>query len=362
MRRVAYAGVAATVIALLSVRCAPSGDSRVRGNSPEPDVVSAPDVGPGITDSGVDGPGAEGLPDACSVMVPSEGCVHPTVNASCDGGWCFIPKGCFVMGSPPCEWGRGAYSENENETRLTHDFWIKQTEVTQADWTAVGLPNPSGIADSGRGDCDAGDCPLGNVSWYEALAFANQLSARDGLAACYTLTACNGAVGAGMACSDAGASVASLYECAGYRLPTEAEWEYAARAGTRTAFYSGEVTPQASRTDCFPDTTLDQIAWYCANTPTRTQPVGKKVPNAWGLYDMSGNAFELVTDPFRGNGYGTVPRTDPGAQLESDPFAVWRGGQAFVWSSLARSAHRHGPIPRSARAPGTGFRLVRKAD
>ncbi|MBK6693074.1 MAG: formylglycine-generating enzyme family protein [Myxococcales bacterium] len=269
------------------------------------------------------------------------------------------------MGSPPCEWGRGAYSENENQTTLTHDFWMKQTEVTQAEWTAQGLPNPSATLDSGFGDCLDARCPVGNLTWFEALAFANKMSSTNALPECYSLNGCTGTLGTGMTCASAQSVEASLYACKGYRIPSEAEWEYAARAGTRSAFYAGGIAPLANTTDCEADPVLESIAWFCGipDAGRTTHPVGLKLPNAWGLFDMSGNAIEPVSDPFEGLGYGSAARTDPFSRIalaDASPTVPWRGGLAWTWSNLARSANRY--QAGLGRGPGGGLRLVRRGD
>jgi formylglycine-generating enzyme required for sulfatase activity len=119
-----------------------------------------------------------------------------------------------------------------------------------------------------------------------------------------------------MLCNVARSVKDSIYDCRGYRLPTGAEWEYAARAGTKTAFFTGDIARGAEQS-CDGDADLNSSAWYCANAGGYTHPVGGKQPNGWGLYDILGNAFEWVGSlgpP--GDGYGEGPYRDHGAALD----------------------------------------------
>ncbi len=298
--------------------------------------------------------------DAQAEAGPSA-CVHPDVVADCHDGWCRIPAGCFVMGSPPGEYGRGKYSETQVQVTLTHPFLMQQHEMTQAEWTALGYDNPS-TAKPYLVDCQQPDCPVGNVNYFEALDFANSLSDAEGLPDCYAFQDCHEDARWGMVCNRVWTAAPSVYECDGYRLPTEAEWEYAARAGTTTTFYSGDITRDGPipTADCVVDPNLEPIAWYCANsgTPPSTHPVMQKLPNGWGLYDMLGNAGEWVNDRFKGLGYGTEPLVDPDGLPSWDALNMTRGCVANAWPSLCRVAY-HMVAPPDSRDAGVGFRLVR---
>jgi hypothetical protein len=168
--------------------------------------------------------------DACKrVLEPSADCIHPAIAQDCDGGWCQIPHGCFIMGSPPCEFGRGLYDEDQVQVTLTRDFEMQQTEMTQAQWVALGFPNPSRQIEAGTpvydggppepssyGDCLEPTCPVGNVALEEAMAAANQLSEQAALPSCYSLSGCTGAVGDGFACTSRGLTTATTYDCLGH--------------------------------------------------------------------------------------------------------------------------------------------------
>ncbi|MBI4705436.1 MAG: formylglycine-generating enzyme family protein [Deltaproteobacteria bacterium] len=300
---------------------------------------------------------------ACSreptgTLATSSGGGAGPIAADCHDGWCRIPPGTFVMGSPEAEWGRGLKSEDQVEVTFTRGFLIQQHEMTQREWTAHDLPNPSGLMENGTGDCLDPDCPVGNVTWFEAVAFANVLSQAEGLPTCYELEGCSAKLGEGMTCETAKLTASTLYECKGYRLPTEAEWEYAVRAGTTTAFYSGDITVYPNKSDCNPDPNLEASGWYCYTAGTRTHPVGQRKPNGWGLYDMSGNAFEWVHDHYTPSGYGEGPLTDPDGEVVLDNDRVFRGGGFNVWATTCRSADRLSGSWND-RGPGLGFRLVR---
>jgi len=211
----------------------------------------------------------------------------------------WIPPGTFMMGSPEAEPGR---RENEKQHRvtLTKGFHMQTTEVTGDQWKAV-------MGDKGRADYwECGNCPAIEVSWGTAQDFIKKLNELEG-----------------------GSS---------YRLPTEAEWEYAARAGSTTRFSFGDD-----------DGKLGDYAWYSSNSDRGPHPVGEKSPNAWGLYDMHGNAFEWCEDWY--GDYPTGAVTDPTGPDSGTPVTgamgheypghkVYRGGSWDHKPKQLRSAYR----------------------
>ena len=222
-----------------------------------------------------------------------------------------IPAGEFTMGSPPTEPQRGS-DERQHPVRLS-GYWIGETEVTQALWDAVMGSNPSNFK-----GCD--DCPVESVSWDDAQAFIRKL---------------NKAAGGKR-----------------FRLPTEAEWEYAARAGTTTAFAFGDClsTDQANYNGNYPLT-------GCPKGRYRQNPTAVKsfTPNAWGLYDMHGNVWEWCQDWYGDYPSGSV--TDPKGP-SSGSSRVLRGGGWSNDAQYCRSAFRSRYTPGN-RSYYLGFRLAR---
>jgi formylglycine-generating enzyme required for sulfatase activity len=264
-----------------------------------------------------------------------DGCpAEPPAN-SCTDGWCRIEPGTFVLGSPVTESPscRGKYNEKQVQVTLTRPFKIQRHEVIQAQWEAMGFPNPSRDVHPQK--------PVTWINWFEAAAYCNALSVAQGLEPCYDLSGCNGEVGSG--CPDEGwfyengcsflqgldVFVPGLfycfgevhryenwYECPGYRLPTLAEREYATRACISTATYNGDITTTTSGGTCDVDQVAEPIAWYCGNSGGELKTVCTKEPNAWHLCDMLGNAREFIDYQFTGlsleHGEGTAgPLTDP---------------------------------------------------
>jgi len=205
-----------------------------------------------------------------------------------------IQAGTFSMGSPDKEKFRSK-NETRHKVMLTRPFYLQTTEVTQGQWIEIMGENPSESNRCGN------DCPVENVSWDDCQKFIHRLN--------------------------------QLERTSKYRLPTEAEWEYACRARRTVAFATGAI----AESGCGHDPNLDKMGWYCANAWRKTHPVAQKKMNKWGLYDMHGNVWEWCQD-----WYGQYPKgaaTDPkGARF--GPKRVIRGGSYSNYAENCRSAYR----------------------
>ncbi len=234
-----------------------------------------------------------------------------------------IRGGQFQMGSPVGEADRDSDEGPQHTVRITR-FLMCRTEITQENWEAVMGNNPS-YCDYGCG----AKLPVQNINWLDAIEYLNKLSELEGLTPCYRQTIQN---------------LAWDRSCTGYRLPTEAEWEYATRAGTTTAYSFGDDASE-----------LDEYAWYPRNSGNRVQAVGTKRANPWGLYDMHGNVWEWVWDWY--GPYPSQTATDPTGP-ESGSLRVLRGGSFWFTPWDLRSAGRDGDGP-GYRLRDRGLRCVR---
>ena len=258
-----------------------------------PSHIAHPVVEPGRESAAA--PSADDAPLACS------GGSDPTTTVALPGGVVLelvrVPAGALQMGSPESEPGRWP-DERQHAVTIGHDFLLGKFAVTQAQWQAVMGGNPSHFSHCG------GDCPVDSVSWRDCGTFAQRLNARVGC---------------------------------GFRLPSEAEWEYACRAGSSDASVAGQP---------------DANAWYSENADARTHPVGQKAPNAWGFYDMLGNVWQWCEDRYMPDAAST-----PGASQRGTTRVV-RGGSFGDNGRSARCAARDSDGP-DVRLPLYGCRIAR---
>jgi uncharacterized repeat protein (TIGR02543 family) len=255
-------------------------------------------------------------------------------------GMVWIAGGTFTMGSPVTEPDR--YDDETQHSVTLSGFYMSKYQVTQEQYQAVMETNPSNFDGSTGKEPAAGETqgkrPVEKVTWYDAVEFCNKLSAQESLQSVYTISERTPESGYPIT----SATVTADFTKTGYRLPTEAQWEYACRAGTTTAYNTG-------------DTISDDTGWYTSNSGSKTHEVGKKPANAFGLYDMHGNVWEWCWDWY--GSYSSGEQTDPlGASSGSSRVA--RGGSWSYSAGALRSAYRHFSNPSLSR-DYLGFRLAR---
>jgi len=217
-----------------------------------------------------------------------------------------IPAGAFLMGSPESDPFASNDEKPQHTVGITQPFYVGVHEVTQAEYEKVRGKNPSCFSKGGKwadrvSGKDTSRHPVENVSWADAVEFCKKLSAKEGKT---------------------------------YRLPTEAEWEYACRAGSTTLYSFGDDPAS-----------LGEYAWYGDNSDVKTHSVGEKKPNAWGLHDMHGNVWEWCADYFGRDYYAVSPTWDPTGP-EASPLRVVRGGCWDDGAGGCRAANRYGLKPQ----------------
>jgi formylglycine-generating enzyme required for sulfatase activity len=247
-----------------------------------------------------------------------------------------IPAGAFMMGSPETDTMASDDEKPEHPVRISRPFYLGVTEVTQAQFNAVRGYNPSYFSASGRGRDQVADqstdgFPVEQVTWLEAVEFCNKLSEKEGQKPFYEIH------GNTVNVPD--------WNRPGYRLPTEAEWEYACRANSETRYSFGDDPAE-----------LGEHAWYGGNSGRRTHPVAQKLPNDFGLFDMHGNVWEWCWDGC-GNYEAHAPVVDP-LGLSGAAHRVERGGAWPAPPRNVRSARRMGLV-QGFRNNALGFRLAR---
>jgi len=213
----------------------------------------------------------------------------------------------FTMGCNEVKDSGCYYWEKPAHKVLISTFYMAKYPVTQKEWTAV-------VGDKPWFSKDCGDCPVENVSWYDAQVFINKLNQLTG-----------------------------RY----YRLPTEAEWEYAARGGNRSRDYKYAGSNK-----------LSDVAWFEANSNKQTHPVGQKLPNELGLYDMCGNVWQWCNDWFDDKYYSHSPEDNPQGGIK-DAYRACRGGSWWSEEKDSRLSNRD-RYPPDARDDDVGFRLVKE--
>ena len=250
----------------------------------------------------------------------------------------FVQGGTFEMGCTPEQTDCGSNESPVHEVTLT-DFYIGKYEVTQAQWATI-VPEYAPDYSYGQGDTH----PVYPISWYDAVTFCNRLSQQEGYTPVYYADA--GFTQIYDALNDGSGTVYQDPTANGYRLPTEAEWEYAARGGAQSEGYQYSGSND-----------IDEVAWYDGNDNSQSEPAGTKAPNELGIYDMSGNVWEWCWDWWDSGYYDDSPACAPLGPTGGSG-RVLRGGLWGNTASFSRVANRFN-YPPGNRAYTFGFRLSR---
>ena len=225
----------------------------------------------------------------------------------------WIPPGTFLMGSPDDEQDSLADERPQHEVTISEGFWMGKYQITQEQWEVIMGENPSSNHFKGESR------PMENVSWYDITELGGYLHYLNTIYPEYT-----------------------------FRLPSEAEWEYAYRAGTTTRFYWGDDPDYIE---------IDDYAWYGDNASEMTHDVGIKLPNAWGLYDMAGNVWEWCEDDWHDNYRGAPNDGSARVDHQRSQQRVLRGGTWLAHPEYCRAATRYSSNSDSIFSL-IGFRIV----
>jgi len=317
-------------------------------------------------DAGIDAPPFAGDfgrgPDAGTVMYPQD-CTLARAGFA-RGSWQTgslnsipVSVDCSFMGSPSTEHQRDPASEPLTPHYRFSDFFIDRTEVTRAQWKMAGfvVPDEAGAAPSSG--CTDDTCPIDNVTWQEAIAFANARAKKP----CFDLSACTGVVGRDFSCSSIPLTTGTnVYECDDYRLPTAYEFEIAARGSSLT--WTITPPPPTPSAGCWDLASLDSVAWYCSNADGGLHPVASLDAGLIGgekIWDMIGNAAELVFDAPHPNGYA-AELSDPGGITSPTAWTRYvKGGSFDAPAAHLRPASLQRTQAWNVRVPGVSFRLAR---
>ena len=250
------------------------------------------------------------------------------------GNLVLVEKGSFTMGDT---WGGGESDEKPtHKVTFTYNFYIGKYETTFDEYDA--FCEATGKSSPDDKNWGRGNRPVINVTWWDAIDYCNWLSEKEKLPKAYDSN--------GNLLDKDGRVTTDITKVLGYRLPTEAEWEYAARGGNKSKGYKYSGSDN-----------VDEVAWYSSNSGSRTQEVGKKVPNELAIYDMSGNVWEWCSDWYDYAYYSKSPTTNP-YNSTTGSNRVIRGGSCYDGASNTRVAARSSSTPTNTRY-ALGFRIAR---